>query len=393
MYNRIYSFLDTNGSIFKSQYGFRKRHSCEHAITELIGEICKNLENEKHTLALFIDLSKAFDIISHEILYKKLERYGIRGTALNWFISYLEDCKIRAKCQCASSSTIHYSEPFEFNIGTPQGSYLGPLICLIFCNVLYLNLQLCRGILFADDTTIYNSSQNVRYLKWSIEHDLGILSDWFKANQLSLNSNKSVGILFSNRSVHIDYIETNELSLEIVDHTKLLGVWIDNKLRWKFHTEKLSQKIIRNINELKLGNKFLNIHSTKLIYFAQIQSHLNYCLSTWGNMISKESLTKLQQLQDKSVELMNGQKAMKNNYKSLGILRLCNLIKLEICKFGYKIMKNILPICISEIKTDHFGKELKKTHGYNTCKKVSLTKPWLLIKLIEVVLFTGEQKI
>ena len=87
MYSRTYNFLTEHDILFKSQYGFRRKHSCEHAVTELVGEICKGLENNKHTMAIFIDLSKAFDTISHELLLKKLMLYGIHGLALDWFNS------------------------------------------------------------------------------------------------------------------------------------------------------------------------------------------------------------------------------------------------------------------------------------------------------------------
>ena len=164
-----------------------------------MGEICKGLEKGEHTLALFIGLSKAFDTIDHEILYKKLERYGIHGVALSWFKSYLSNRQIRAKCHCTSSSEISYSKLYDINIGMPQGSCLGPQIFLIFCNDLYLHLELCNGILFVDDTTIYKSHKNLRYLTWAIKNDLEILTYWFKANHLSINSKKIVGILFTNK--------------------------------------------------------------------------------------------------------------------------------------------------------------------------------------------------
>ena len=93
VYNRIYDFLITENLLFKSQYGFHIKHSCEHAVTELLGEITKGYENGKHTIALFLDLSKAFDAINHKLLFAKLECYRVCGIALNWFKSYLSDRK------------------------------------------------------------------------------------------------------------------------------------------------------------------------------------------------------------------------------------------------------------------------------------------------------------
>ena len=119
VYSRVYTFLNKNDSIFKSQYGFRQKHSCKHAVTKLIGKICKGLGNNKNTIALYIDLSKAFDTISHDILYSKLEHYGICGTALNWFKSYLSNRKLCAKCHVSTSSDVVYSKEYAVNIGTP----------------------------------------------------------------------------------------------------------------------------------------------------------------------------------------------------------------------------------------------------------------------------------
>ena len=89
MYSQTYQFLQQTNQLYQSQYGFRRRHSCENAIQELLSSVLKGRENNKYTAAIFLDLSKAFDILEHGILIKKLELYGIHGLALNWYISYL----------------------------------------------------------------------------------------------------------------------------------------------------------------------------------------------------------------------------------------------------------------------------------------------------------------
>ena len=129
--------------------------------------------------------------------------------------------------------------------GTPQGSFLGPLLLLIFCNDLYHHLELTNCILFADNTTIYNSHKDIRYLKWTIEHDLAILNDWFKANKLTLNTSMTVSILFKAKPLkHVPLeLKIDSNSIRFMDNVKFLGVWIDQNLTWKVHTSKLILKI------------------------------------------------------------------------------------------------------------------------------------------------------
>ena len=110
VYQRTYNFMESTGQIYNSQYGFRSQHSCESAVTELTSEIVKGLQNGMYTIALFLDLSKAFDTLEHKVLLDKMYRYGIRGSSLNWFKSYLENRKIRVKCQVASSGKLEYSD-------------------------------------------------------------------------------------------------------------------------------------------------------------------------------------------------------------------------------------------------------------------------------------------
>ena len=159
VYKRTYDFLDTTGQLYSSQYGFRSKHSCENAISELVGQVVKGHNRKEHTAAIFLDLLKAFDALDHSLLLKKLELHGIRGNALCWFTSYLSNRKMRVKyCGEGESTYLNWKKVTH---GTPQGSCLGPLLFLIFCNDLHQNLTYLSCIQFADDTTLYITHKNL----------------------------------------------------------------------------------------------------------------------------------------------------------------------------------------------------------------------------------------
>ena len=195
MYRRVYNFLTETDQIYKSQYGFRNGHNCEHAVSELTSAVLKGFQQNEFTLGVFLDLSKAFDTLDHQILLDKLCKYGIRSTALNWFTSYLSDRMIRVKCSVTSTGKVEYSDYEIITYGTPQGSCLGPLIYLIFTNDMAIHLENCNSIMFADDTTLYQTHRSLRYLKWCLQEDLKSLVDWFRANKLTLNLDKTACVL------------------------------------------------------------------------------------------------------------------------------------------------------------------------------------------------------
>ena len=107
MYKRTYYFLEQTDQLYHSQYGFRKSHSCETAIMELVSSIIKGKDDGFYTLALFIDLSKAFDTVDHKILLDKLDNHGIRGIAKEWFRSFLTNRQMRVKCGVSSTGNVN----------------------------------------------------------------------------------------------------------------------------------------------------------------------------------------------------------------------------------------------------------------------------------------------
>ena len=367
VYKRTYSFLEKTNQLYKSQYGFRSHHSCENAVSELTSEVIKGFQNGFYTAALFLDLSKAFNTLEHEVLLKKLEKYGIRGIGLSWFKSYLCDRKMRVKCHVASSGKMEYSDYQTVNYGTPQGSCLGPLIFLIFTNDLYKHLNHCSSILFADDTTLYKTHRNLNFLKWSIQDDMNTLIDWFKANKLTLNVEKTICILFQPTGSNKEFdIEINGVKIFSSNITKFLGMWLDHHMTWATHIGKLTAKLKRNTKLLEYGQHFMTKECKKMIYFAHIQSHINYGLLLWGNSLSNDQVDKLVKIQLNCIQFIEKKTTMTDHK----ILRVDQLIDLENSKFGYKLVHGLLPTKIEEACLfDSNKRYLKKTHTYGTRNK------------------------
>ena len=151
---------------------------------------------------------------------------------------------MRVKCKSGDPSETCYSTYYPLEYGAPQGSCLGPLPFMIFVNDLYLNLEHVDCILFADDMTIYFGHKNMTYLEWCIMEDLENISDWFKANYLTLNLSKTVAMLFSpKRNPTPPVIKFGETVIPFVEKTKFLGMWIGCKLSWKAHVNTLTLKL------------------------------------------------------------------------------------------------------------------------------------------------------
>ena len=174
----------------------------------------------------------------------------------------------------------------------------------------------------------------------------------------------------NNKSAEDLNLEVDGIKLPFVNETKVFGVWIDTKLCWSAHYEKICAKIRKGIGLLSRGKNLLTTYTKRILYFAQIHSHISYCFNVWGNMISGTHLKKLQKLQNKCVTLLSGKMPINSTYKTLGILPLTLLLKLENAKMGYKLVNDMLPVRIKELCfTNAEGEDLSRSHQYNTSKK------------------------
>ena len=184
MYNCLYNFLLENNILYQKQFGFQNAHSTEHAILQLVNQITEALSQGKYTLGIFIDLSKPFDTVNHNILLEKLKAHGIQSENLKSFRSYLSNRK---------QFILYDNFKTEVKIvkcGVPQGSILGPLLILIFVNDLSNSTKVFDPVLFADDTNLFRSGNNIRTLFETANQELSQINDWFLTKKPALNLEK-----------------------------------------------------------------------------------------------------------------------------------------------------------------------------------------------------------
>ena len=236
------------------------------------------------------------------------------------------------------------SSKYVVNYGTPQGSCLGPLLFLLFCNDLNLHLTFLSCIQFADDATLYLSSRDLNYVKNCCNLDMIMLQDWFHANKLTLNIGKSVCMLFKLKG-KIGELELTVATKKIkaVKSSKFLGIFLDDELNWKEHIKALLTKLKSKIGMLYKAKNMLSEHSKRIIYFAQIQSHLTYGMAVWGSMLSGQQLKELQTFQNKCVKQIDLRMSLQDVYKNYNILKVKSLINLENVKLWHKLHLDKLP--------------------------------------------------
>jgi hypothetical protein len=246
---RLTQFFHTHSTLTDNQFGFRKKHSTLHAVTKFALDIITNIIEDNTTLATFIDFSKAFDKINHQILLHKLSLYGIRGIALSFISSYLENRPFFVSHNHCTSTLRTIQD-----IGVPQGSILGPLLFLLYINDLPTYLTDANTILFADDTTIYHTNNNIYELKSTMNNTLNKLHTWCQINKIDLNLAKTKYMIFHNKVSHNPNasfpIHINNTPIERVTFFKFLGITIDEKLKWSEHTKSVKIKLAQGLHAL-----------------------------------------------------------------------------------------------------------------------------------------------
>jgi len=244
-------------------------------LIDVIDNILEHLDVRDCGVGICIDLQKAFDTVNHDILLRKLNTYGIRGVMYDWIKDYLSNRQQYVALQDV------YSLSLNVTCGVPQGSVLGPLLFLIYVNDIGNVLPTKTVKLFADDTNIFIFHQDISMINKMANEYMFLLSQWFVANKLSLNIDKTCFITFANQKVENPVIRINDLKIANVDYCKYLGLYIDQDLKWTIHIDQLCGKLQKLAGIFyRLRNK-LPQACLKTIYFAFVHPHLLFGSTVW----------------------------------------------------------------------------------------------------------------
>ncbi len=273
------TFLRKNEAFSDCQHGFRKSKSTETAIFSFLKDVASSMDLNEAPIGIFLDLSKAFDVIDHNILLSKLPSYGIRGTALNWISSYLNHRSQRVEISYWHEMTLHthLSDSLPIERGVPQGSILGPILFLLYVNDMPSSIRNGKAVLFADDTSVLCKKETVC-------NTISDITNWFRDNKLIVNEGKTVSMQYchSNKQL-IPPLKMNGVQLTEVKVTKFLGLSIQSNLKWNAHINALNTKLSSLSYAFRILSNSVSLQTARCVYYANVHSRLRYGIIFWGN--------------------------------------------------------------------------------------------------------------
>ena len=360
IFKQISNFVSTILSPYLC--GFRKGFNTQHALLRLKSNLNKSLDKKEKVGLFLMDLSKAFDCISHDLLIAKLNAYGFEKSALKLIYSYLKGRKQRVKIN------IEYSSWADILNGVPQGSVLGPLLFNIFTNDLFYFVENSNIYNFADDNTLSVADANLETVINKLESDINYLDIWFKENGLLLNETKCQFMIAESSNARRDPLKINVHNKEIeeVKKVKLLGITLDNNMSMMDHIRNLCKRAGAKLSALARISPFINEQKRIILMKSFIVSQFNYCPIIWmycqrrsNNLINKIHERALRIAYNDYVSSFDSLlgKDQSVTFHQRNIQSLC----LEI----YKTTQNINPSFMKEVFTI-------KNQTYNTRKQYLL---------------------
>ena len=384
LFNSIYEYLSENSLLSEWQFGFRSGHSCSDALNALQYRILTEKNNGRKVCVLSLDISKAFDCVSHTILIYKLFRLGFDWRAIMWFTSYLSN---RTQVVKFGDKT---SDKFINNIGVPQGSILGPLLFSIFVND-FLKLDVNgEKFCYADDCSIVYFGENYKELELKIQSSLVIINQWLTDHKLKLNASKTNYMIidFSGRTTSDLSLAINGTSINKVKSTKILGVILDSRISFKEHTQSVVTKMKQRIGLISRIKKFVSSSVLNILYKARVQSTVDYCITVYGYGVNSQ-IEDIEKQQRRAARMI-----AKSNQNIIEIYRQLNWKSFTQRRnyftsiFIYKCLNGLSPeMCLNMFSFNRRGKNTRSE------SRSDLVLPLIKTRTIENSIFYNGVKV
>ena len=308
---------------------------------------------KKIPINLYLDLSKAFDSLLHEILLKKLQHYGICGAAINLMASYLKNRKQFVQFEG------YKSDMKAICNGVPQGSILGPLLFLVYINDFPNASKVLNFLMCADDTTLYCCLEDIQSdnKEQVLNNELQRVHSWLNANKLSLNVRKTKYMIFrkykSNDIGELNLRISND-TIEHVNEFNFLGLHLNSKLNWDTHLNIIEKRISRAVGIIRKLQLIFPRTILLSIYNALILPHINYCLLSWGSGTAAKGIFLQQKRAIRAISSAGYKAHTEPLFKIYKILKLEDVYNYRLLVFYYNLKKKQSSILPHIIPTHHF---------------------------------------
>ena len=301
--NRLNWYLEKNNLYNPNQAGFRKNRSCQDQIVRLQSDIENGRNHGKYTIGVFLDFTKAYDMMWVEGLLHKIINLGIGGKMFHWIKQFLTNRTFQVKIGEALSQSHHIKN------GTPQGSVISPILFLLMINDLPETTDDTKKAIFADDTAIWKTGSDLQDTIKSTQTNLTNIREWCKEWGFILSKDKTVAIIFYDRSPDDPTkLIIDQTELDWKKETKFLGVIFDSRMTWASHINMVINKCKKRINLMRCisGQDWgADKRSLLQIYFAMIRSIIDYGCVAYSTAAPTQ-LAKIDKIQNHALSICCG---------------------------------------------------------------------------------------